>query len=253
MCVCVRVCLSCCQVASLAPVAITQPAPGVYVFDFGRNIAGTLCNLRYLSAFISFLASGFNVWFIFIIMIVLIFSGWAKLQLQAGPAAGTTVRLLHAEVVDASGFVIQQNLLQGQNETTMFIYSGQSLGPSLEFEPAFVYYGFRFIQVTGLQAAPTLSDIEAYVVHTDHPQPSWISFGTPNNQTATEAMLTRLQQATLASATANFYSVPTDCPTREKRGWLGAITPTTYRQYFYICIISVDVNIFLSISHLLYN
>ena len=88
------------KMAALPPVALTSPAPGIYVFDFGRNIAG-----------------------------------WSQMQLPAGLAAGSNVSFLHAEVprariiqvhtwnsvltasqvVDANGFVNQANFqLNGQ-------------------------------------------------------------------------------------------------------------------------------------------
>jgi alpha-L-rhamnosidase len=36
-----------------------------------------------------------------------------------------------------------------------------------------------------------------------------------------DPMLTAVQQLVRASAMSNFQSVPTDCPQRERRGWLG--------------------------------
>jgi hypothetical protein len=36
-----------------------------------------------------------------------------------------------------------------------------------------------------------------------------------------DPMLTAVQQLVKASAMSNFQSVPTDCPQRERRGWLG--------------------------------
>ncbi len=60
-------------VEELEPVAITEPAPGVYVFDLGQNMVG-----------------------------------WCRLTVEG--AAGTTVTLRHAEMLGADGNVYRDNL-----------------------------------------------------------------------------------------------------------------------------------------------
>ena len=129
-------------------------------------------------------------------------------------AAGTNVSFLHGEILDDKGFVLQSNLLPGQVETTAYIFRDD--GSPESFEPMFVYYGFRYVQIQGLAYAPSVGDIEAYFVHTALNESS-ISFGGSDKA----QLLSQIQTITHNSAVSNFYSIPTDCPQREKRGWLG--------------------------------
>ena len=70
----------------LAPVAMTEPSPGVFVYDFGQN-----------------------------------FAGWARLT-ASGPA-GTEVRLRFAEILGEGGQVSVENL-RGAKATDVFILAG---------------------------------------------------------------------------------------------------------------------------------
>lgn len=103
----------------LRPVALTQPKPGVWVFDLGQN-----------------------------------FSGWNRLRVQ-GPA-GTTVTLRHAEVLNPDGTLYTTNLRAAQ-VTDQFVLAGT--GQAETFEPRFTVHGYRYVELTGLPSAPTLDTI----------------------------------------------------------------------------------------------
>ena len=103
----------------LRPVALTQPKPGVWVFDLGQN-----------------------------------FSGWNRLRVQ-GPA-GTTVTLRHAEVLNPDGTLYTTNLRAAQ-VTDQFVLAGT--GQAETFEPRFTVHGYRYVELTGLAGAPTLDTI----------------------------------------------------------------------------------------------
>lgn len=74
-------------VETLTPKRMTEPKPGVYVFDFGQN-----------------------------------FSGWC--QLKVSGAAGTKVTLKHAEVLFPDGTVNQQNLRSAKATDTYILRGG---------------------------------------------------------------------------------------------------------------------------------
>jgi alpha-L-rhamnosidase len=88
----------------------------------------------------------------------------------------------------------------------------------------FAAAGFRYVQLSGLPAGvvPTLKMLTAKRVHSNvrpasdlqlPPMPG-STFGTPN-------VLQRIHDMTVASQATNLWSIPTDCPQRERRGWLG--------------------------------
>ncbi len=112
---------------SLAPHKLTQPRPGVWVFDFGQN-----------------------------------FAGWCRLRVK-GPA-GTAVRLRHAEILLADGGIDCANL-RGARATDTYTLRGDPAGEV--YEPHFTYHGFRYVELTGYPGRPDLTSIEGIVAHTD--------------------------------------------------------------------------------------
>ena len=97
------------------PVAITQPRPGVWVFDLGQN-----------------------------------FTGWNRLAVR-GPA-GTTITMRHAEVLNPDGTPYTTNLRAAQ-ATDRFTLAGT--GGVETYEPRFTVHGYRYVEVTGLPAGTT--------------------------------------------------------------------------------------------------
>ncbi len=115
----------------LAPVAVTEPKPGVYVFDFGQNMVG-----------------------------------WARLRVQG--AAGTTVELFFNEMLNPDGTVYRENLHAGkmgkaESQTDRYTLRG---GGVETFEPHFTYHGFRYVEVKGLKRKPDASLLTGRVFHT---------------------------------------------------------------------------------------
>jgi alpha-L-rhamnosidase len=115
----------------LAPVAVTEPKPGVYVFDFGQNLVG-----------------------------------WARLSVQG--AAGDTVELFFNEMLNPDGTVYRDNLHAGkmgkeQSQTVRYTLRG---GGAETYEPHFTYMGFRYVEVSGLKAKPGAALLTGRVFHT---------------------------------------------------------------------------------------
>ena len=77
-------------------------------------------------------------------------------------------------------------------------------------KPLFVYHGFKYIEVVGLNEIDK-DDFTAYFVHTDLKK--------IGDFISSSEMLNWLYDAGVRSFLSNYHSIPTDCPHREKNGW----------------------------------
>lgn len=112
---------------TLRPVRLTQPRPGVYVYDFGQNIAG-----------------------------------WERLRVT-GPA-GTTVRMRTAEEIGADGML---DTATNRSAASTDTYTLAGTRAAETYEPRFTYHGFRYVEVTGFPGTATVNSLDARVVHAD--------------------------------------------------------------------------------------
>ena len=88
-------------------------------------------------------------------------------------------------------------------------------GEAASYTTQFASYGFRYAQVTGWPGTPTKAALTAHFIHTDFDR-STGAVAFPG-----QADLNGVQRITRISARSNFMFIPTDCPQRERRGWLG--------------------------------
>lgn len=139
-------------------------------------------------------------------------AGWAKLTVS-GPA-GTKVQMRYGEKLDVNGNldngVIGQYVTEEGFQTDNYTLKGSG---TETWQARFAYSGFQYVEVIGFPGTPTSANFEAQVVHTAFEQIG--SFSSSND------LLNRIYAATLWSYKANFQSIPTDCPHREKNGWMG--------------------------------
>jgi alpha-L-rhamnosidase len=124
---------------TLTSKTMTEPKPGVYVYDFGQN-----------------------------------FSGVEHLSVR-GPA-GTDVRVRFAEILNADGTLYTDNLRTAK-ATDHFILLGG--GQVEELLPQFTFHGFRYLEITGLATAPAKEDVTADVFHTDAAFTAKLETGSP--------------------------------------------------------------------------
>ena len=96
-------------------------------------------------------------------------------------------------------------------ELATFITNGSS--SAISYTPSFTYMGFRYVQLTGYPGAPEFSTLTAHFINQNYDKTGSIGFSDPN--------LDEVQHMTQAAAQSNFQEIPTDCPQRERRGWLG--------------------------------
>ena len=165
------------RVTRTLPVAkLLKPRPGVFVCDFGQN-----------------------------------FSGWCRLKVSG--AAGTTVQLRYAEILQPSGDVDMSNL-RGAKATDRYTLRGNPAGET--YEPRFTYHGFRYVEITGLPGDLSAESVLGIVVHTDA--------AVTGELTVRNKTVQAIWNNAFWSQRSNFFGVPTDCPQRDERmGWMGDI------------------------------
>lgn len=168
-------------VQPITPVKVTQPKPGVWLFDLGQNIAGIP-------------------------------------QLRVSGPAGTKVVMQCAEKLHPDGTLDASNIDYFVHrrdpaepfQTDTYILKGQG---SEIWHPRFTYHGFQYVQVTGFPGTPTVNNLRGLSMHTD--------FAPTGNFECSNPLLNKVQEMSLWSYRNNFHSIPTDCPHREKNGWTG--------------------------------
>jgi alpha-L-rhamnosidase len=134
--------------------------------------------------------------------------GWIRLKVQG--LAGTTVTLVHAEVLDKQGNFYIENLRRAAQKVQYILKGG---GVEV-YEPRFTFQGFRYVAVDGYPGELTLDSLTGVVVHSEM-KPTG-EFSTSNH------LINQLQQNIVWGQKGNFLDVPTDCPQRDERlGWTG--------------------------------
>ncbi|MDR3313583.1 MAG: family 78 glycoside hydrolase catalytic domain [Oscillospiraceae bacterium] len=128
-------------------------------------------------------------------------SGWCRIR--ANCEAGRQITLHFVERLEEAG-----NLASAHTKhQDTYITKG---GGEEQWEPYFVYHGFRYVKAEG---APEQFELEGRVLHTD-----LASVGT---FACSDAMLNQIHAASRRSTLENWHSIPTDCPHREQNGWTG--------------------------------
>jgi alpha-L-rhamnosidase len=154
---------------TVRPISLSEPKPGVFVYDLGENI-----------------------------------TGWARVRLR-GPA-GTRILVRYAEKKDREDFFCS-NIAMFQEDAYVLD------GTERVLEPRFTYKAFRYVQIAGSTIPLKPEDLEAIHVHTDLESTGEFSCSDPLvNQIYAAIKLTQLN---------NTHGLPTDCPHREKQGWMG--------------------------------
>ncbi|MFC7667740.1 family 78 glycoside hydrolase catalytic domain [Hymenobacter humi] len=140
-------------------------------------------------------------------------SGIVELQLKG--RRGDTVRIAPAELLGADHTITQKNIGRGYYFT--YVLKG---GGVETWRPRFSYYGFRYAQMTGGvpkgQPNPTGQPeiVALTALHTRNAAARVGAFSCSND------LLNRTDKLIDWSIKSNLASVFTDCPHREKLGWL---------------------------------
>ena len=166
---------------TLTPIAITEPKPGTYVVDFGQN-----------------------------------FSGFP--QITAIGEKGQTIRLWPGEILNEDGTVCQN-----QSGTPCYYeYTfGSGNSKKITWSPRFTYYGFRYIQVEGAKGIDPISKSNSLPhVISMIGNFSYASAEKTGSFSCSNELINSIDRLIRMSIYSNFQSVFTDCPHREKLGWL---------------------------------
>lgn len=138
------------------------------------------------------------------------YTGWVKIQ--AAQPSGTTVALKKGEILDANGHVTTSNISFSAGDVRQIDrYTFAGSGTEI-YAPRFNYSGFRYAELTGLPEDATVT-VTAQVEHTN--------VATTGEFSSSSAILNKIQGAVTQTQLNALQSIPVDCPTREKRGWLG--------------------------------
>ncbi|EGD77258.1 hypothetical protein PTSG_12712 [Salpingoeca rosetta] len=154
-------------------------------------------------------------------------AGFTTLRVPEGAAvqAGVNITQIHAEAVYGPPPAPIHHHYSNTAEKAVYITSGD--GAAITYTPLFTYMGFRYVQLTNFPGVPDFNTLTAHFIHTDFELVGDISFSDPN--------LDSVQHITRAASMSNYQSIPTDCPQRERRGWLGDAqlsSETTIHNFF---------------------
>ncbi len=160
----------------LPAVAMWKSEKG-WVFDFGKNMAGYV-------------------------------------GIKMAGKAGETAAIRYSEKLDGKE-LDQKNINCYVLDTQDFSVDKYTFrGEGVEsWKPSFVYHGFRYAELTGVEGTPSLDALTAYFVHTDLRQKG--AFHSSSD------MLNWIYAAGIRSFLSNFHGISEDCPQREKNGWTG--------------------------------
>jgi alpha-L-rhamnosidase len=142
------------------------------------------------------------------------FAGWPEITAH-GPR-GSRVKLLAGELLDSRGFVTQKSARGYPGPENSFSYTLSGDG-SESWHPRFSYYGFRYVQV---QAFPESPGTPLSVV--DHLDGRFLhdAVQVDGSFHSSDEQLNRIHTLITRAMLSNMVSVLTDCPHREKLGWL---------------------------------
>jgi alpha-L-rhamnosidase len=180
----------------------TEPAPGVFIYDLGRN-----------------------------------FSGWASLRFME--SEGARIVLRYGELLNPDGSLnpltsvcgqikgtdrnsaASTNDLGGPGPPTVAwqtdTYIARGTGEE-SYRPRFTFHGFRYVEVTGLSRPLPLEAVEGFQLASDVPEVGTFM--------CSHKLLNEIQQMCQRTFRANLYSVQSDCPHRERFAYGGDIVAT---------------------------
>jgi len=190
-------------IGTLQPVKLTEPQPGVFIFDLGRN-----------------------------------FAGWANLRLTA--PAGTKITLRYGELLNRDGTLNPMTSVAGQVKGTKKVAEGKeesiggagappiawqsdtyiASGKGLEsYTPRFTFHAFRYVEMTGLPGKVTRDMLRGLRLSAGVERVGSFS--------CSEEQFNRIQEMCDETFLSNLFSVQSDCPHRERFGYGGDLAATS--------------------------
>ena len=180
-------------------VKVTEPRPGVLIYDCGKN-----------------------------------FAGWVRIR-HALPR-GTVIHLRYGELLHPDGSLNPMTSVAGQIKGTRK-ETGESIGgpgaPPIAWQgdtfvarggedsyaPRFTFHAFRYVEIKGLPSPLPVSNITAVRLNTDVETAGAFECSNP--------LLNEIQAMCRNTFLSNIFSVQSDCPHRERLGYGGDIVATS--------------------------
>jgi alpha-L-rhamnosidase len=164
------------------PVKIEKTGPGAYLYDLGKN-----------------------------------FSGWVKIRLRATQgAAGKVITLTPGELLTNDKAPDQRATGKGYR----WQYTMNDSPQPQEYRPCFTYYGFRYVLLTGAVPAELAGENELPVVESLVGQFIYPQVEDAGGFECSVPLFNSIHDIVKQAMKSNMKSIFTDCPHREKLGWM---------------------------------
>jgi alpha-L-rhamnosidase len=134
------------------------------------------------------------------------FAGWPAIEVKGSP--GATLKMIPGESLNPDGTVSQISSKGPQ----WFSYTLSGQGVVETWHPRFSYYGFRYVQVEWTSGSGEIVSLKGEAVHS--------SAEAVGEFSSSVQMLNQIHHLIDAAIENNSVSLFTDCPHREKLGWL---------------------------------
>lgn len=234
------------------PVATSPEGQGTTLFDFGQNMAGivtmTLTPKSSSSSHNPGFRAGAGAGSTLYIRLQ-----HTEIRNAAGGACNNYypgMEFGHASKTCSMTDWYQRKWYECANQTDGYVFTvpqdaaAVAAAGVLTYAPTFTYHGFRFVSLTvaevsanadgteterflhadEIAALPYTVTMVAHRMHSDVKPLTTLSIqqppAAPAGVAATGKLLSQIYNATMASHISQLYSIPTDCPQREKRGWM---------------------------------
>ena len=137
------------------------------------------------------------------------FAGQYRFRLKG--RAGQTISLRSGENINADGSIFMENFYTGPADTyDIYTFAGDEDGE--EWGPEFMYHGFRYLQIIGLEEEPSPEDFTALRIRSDMENVGTLE--------TSNSLINDIHVICRDAIASQLYNSITDCPHREKLGWL---------------------------------
>ena len=129
-------------------------------------------------------------------------------------AEGTTVTFRYSDMLTEDNeldfYALTSFVKSGDFQTDRYTKKSNE---EEHWHPTFVYHGFQYVEVSGIDYEPAIEDVTGVAVHSD--------FADIGEFSCSDDFLNRVQHLCRWSTISNMQSVPLDDPHREKNSWTG--------------------------------
>lgn len=169
----------------IKPISVKSVGVGRYIIDMGQNMVGLQ-------------------------------------QVKLRGKKGIPITMRFAEVLKDNGNELYLDNIRSALVTDVYT---PAVDGNFIWEPLFVYHGFRFMEISGLDYEPSVEDFRGKVIYDQ--------MATIGNFETSEELINRLYKNAYWGIRGNYRGMPTDCPQRDERlGWLGDRTTGAYGESF---------------------